>query len=160
MRLSHRESPIVTRENLETYLAMLSSFKQRFDGLDGILEHIRQLVSTTEPHNSDLSPAEDLDEDWKAHITGMYETHFTRCYVQAVTALQHGLTHGRHRKEQGYVAPLSPVSASSYECCCHRDMDCELPILEGDPYFGLDSPQVGLYEGEAGGWQGYGSADD
>ncbi|KIW77615.1 hypothetical protein Z517_10061 [Fonsecaea pedrosoi CBS 271.37] len=144
IKLRQWEQSATARRRLEVYLAALNALKEKYEGVDQVLDYIRRIVTCLDarkmppPSSRDVILAEKCppsnNSDGVESLVGSPQV-----FLRAIVVIQIALSQGKYPEEHELPAlPVSSPAGSSTQsmCSCQSNESCELPEL-GDTFDGL-----------------------
>lgn len=140
MKLVRRGRLVDTRKCLCVYLTALNALKQKYESVDRVLFHIRQVVTCLDAYNvsgslhlpnsqglCDFPPAMEDGVDVLTCLPGFF--------LRTVVTVQLALAQGQYPEKHELPTPLASPTASHDQgtCTCVSNMSWDLPDL-GDAF--------------------------
>lgn len=153
IKLDPHAQRVKARERLRIYLRALSALKERYEGVDRVLHHIRQIVAEADAHVAIHRPGsresrepldkstppisddggDDENTDDYAGAEADAFTYLPRFFLRTIATVQMSLALGEYPKEHELPPPLASPTASSAPSTCtciSNHVTWDLPELQ------------------------------
>ncbi|EXJ74868.1 uncharacterized protein A1O5_01564 [Cladophialophora psammophila CBS 110553] len=111
-----------TRKRLSVYLSALNVLKERYEGVDRVLNHIRQIVTCLDAHETPRSLPLDIHAlgDFLPNDSDRAEsfTSLPRFFLRTMLIVEQALAKGQYPEEHELPRPLASPGGSNAHCAC------------------------------------------
>ncbi|KIX97754.1 uncharacterized protein Z520_06532 [Fonsecaea multimorphosa CBS 102226] len=165
IKVHRQQHDASTHKRLSVYIAALNGLKERYEGVDRVLHHIRQIVTCLDGQEMSTSLSSDsrfLSDSPPDHSDGAGSfTYLPRLFLREMIIVQLALAKGQYPEDHELPPPLASPAASDANstCTCSSNESWNLPEL-GDAFESLrdamsparapESKQTGNVYGDCG----------